>query len=794
MDVVFFHILKRDLKRKKAMNIILFVFLILVSMLMSSSVNMLYTTSTAIDHFKKESNTADNIVITFNDIKNNGSMEEWIDSNSMLKDSLMENLIYVTADNLKIPSKYGELKDDTSLYLSKLPRKYNKVFNQKNSSFELKEGEAGIPMLIAEQYGLQIGDNIEIKSGDYEKELTIKYFVKDVVFGSGLMGMKRIIVNDKDYEDFSINETVTINLWSLIKSDDVSYHDVDKDFSKSSIMSIYTFDSSTVSFTYIMDLVLAGIMIFVSIILIFISFLILRFTIVFTFEEDFKEIGIMKAIGIKNKEIKKIYMVKYLSIALVGGCIGFLISIPFASYLLRSISGLIIMRTTFFNYILSACSVIFIILLTIGFCYLCTRRINKMSAIDAIRQGSTGERFTSKRKLKLHLMKHIKTSQFLAISDLLGSFRRFIILMITFILGTALIIIPTNVINTLSSNKTLQLFGLINFDFYINSSKLHSEYMNESVEKLLADIKVIEQQIKEIGIDIELHPDVNFMSKVYVDKEEEVKSIASFQTFDYSADNYTYLIGSAPVLENEVAISAVAAKYFGVSSGDTIYCNMKNEAKPYIITGLYQSMMNQGYSIRFSEEHPIKLEDTSGFLIFGIINNNTEKKEEIIKELKDTYPDLDIQNSKEYTNSMMGNLTSKFGSIKNLIFILILGINFLITSLIVRMLLTKEVPEIAVLKSIGFKDKDIRIWQVTRIGIILVLSIIIGTIAGNLLGGPLTSGIFKMMGATQINLLVEPLQVYVIYPVILIFTTMIAVITNLSGVRKTKIWEINNQE
>lgn len=794
MDVVFFHILKRDLKRKKVMNIILFAFLILVSMLMSSSVNMLYTTSTAIEHFKKESNTADNIVLTFNDEKNNESMEEWIDSNPMLKDSQMENLIYVTADNLKIPSKYGELKDDVSIYLSKLPRKYNTVFNQDNTSFELQEGEVGIPMLIAEQYGLQIGDNIEIKFGDYQKELTIKYFVKDVVFGSGLMGIKRIIVNDKDYEDFSINETVIINLWSLIKSDHVSYHDVDKDFNKNSIMSIYTFDSSTVSFTYIMDLVLAGIMIIVSIFLIFISFLILRFTIVFTFEEDFKEIGIMKAIGIKNKGIKKIYMVKYLSIALVGGSIGFLIGIPFASYLLKSISSLIIMRTTFFNYILSACSVIFVILLTIGFCYLCTRRINKMSAIDAIRQGSTGERFTSKRKLKLHLMKHIKTSHFLAISDLLGSFRRFIILMITFILGTALIIIPTNVINTLSSNEALQLFGLINFDFYINSKKFHSEYMNESAGKLLTDIKELEQQIKETGIDIELHPDVNLMSKVYVDKEEEVKSIASFQTLDYSADNYTYSIGSAPVLENEVAISVGAAEYFGVNIGDTIYCNMKDEAKPYIITGLYQSMMNQGYSIRYSEEHPIKIEDTNGFLIFGIINNNTEKKEEVIKELRDTYPDLDIKNGKEYVNSMMGNLTSQIGSIKNIIFILILGINFLITSLIVRMLLTKEVPEIAVLKSIGFKDKDIRNWQVTRIGIILVLSTIIGTIAGNLLGGPLTSGIFKMMGATQINLLVEPLQVYVIYPVILIFTTMIAVITNLSGVRKTKIWEINNQE
>lgn len=106
---MFFHILKKDLKRKKVMNIILFAFLILASMLMSSSVNMLYTTSTAIDHFIKESDTADNIVITFHDENNDKSMEEWIDSNSMLIDSHKESLIFVTADNLKIPLKYGEI-------------------------------------------------------------------------------------------------------------------------------------------------------------------------------------------------------------------------------------------------------------------------------------------------------------------------------------------------------------------------------------------------------------------------------------------------------------------------------------------------------------------------------------------------------------------------------------------------------------------------------------------------------------------------------------------------------------
>ena len=49
-------------------------------------------------------------------------------------------------------------------------------------------------------------------------------------------------------------------------------------------------------------IVIAAILIIVSVCLILISFLVLRFTIVFTLQEDFKEIGIMKAIGIRDKE------------------------------------------------------------------------------------------------------------------------------------------------------------------------------------------------------------------------------------------------------------------------------------------------------------------------------------------------------------------------------------------------------------------------------------------------------------------------------------------------------------
>ena len=797
MIKVFLKILKKDLKRKKAMNIILFLFMIIVSMLFASSVNMLYTTTTALDNFKKVSNTADNMMFTYNNEENDKKIEEWANSSDKVKSIGYDEMIMVTADDITLPKQYNKLNDNTNIFiLAKIPKKYNLVFNQNDEAFKLEAGEVAIPMLMKEKTGIQLGDKVKLTVGDCEKEFVVKHYVKEVTFGSELLGYKRIMINDNDFEDFyKTQDKKAIRLWSIIKNQNTTYEDVERDYSKTSINSKFAFNSSVVTFSYFMDLMTTVIMIVLSIFLIFISFLILRFTIVFTIEEDYKEIGIMKAIGLKNNGIKSIYMVKYFALALVGGGIGFIASIPFSDYLMGSIATHIMMKATLFNYVLSVISVAFTIFITVGFCNMCTRNINKLSAIDAIRQGSMGERFSASRKLKLHKMKHISTPIYLALSDLIGGFKKFIILMITFVLGTVIIIIPINLINTMSSKEVITLFGLAKTtDFYIGASSFSEKYINSNIEDLMKELSKIEQKAKGKGIEIKTYPRMSFYSKIYVNNPDESKSIKCFQSYDYTTDTYDYLSGTAPKLENEIAISTKVAEYFEIGLGDTIYCTIKDHTDQLIVTAIYQAINNAGYSVRLSETHEFSLKDCNGFQVFGVINNMDIDKEEAIKTLKSQFLELDIKSSSQYIEQNFGSTTGQFGLVKNIIISIVLAINFLITSLLVRMLITKEIPEIAVLKSNGFKNKNIRKWQATRIALVLIISVMLGTLIANLIGDSLCYIIFKMVGITRLKLLIEPVQVFVIYPIIILIVTMAAVLTSLGQVRKTNIWEINNQE
>ena len=62
-----FRILKKDLKRKKTMNIILFLFIVLATMFVSSGINNVVTVMNGTDYYLDKAGVGDYIIITTND-------------------------------------------------------------------------------------------------------------------------------------------------------------------------------------------------------------------------------------------------------------------------------------------------------------------------------------------------------------------------------------------------------------------------------------------------------------------------------------------------------------------------------------------------------------------------------------------------------------------------------------------------------------------------------------------------------------------------------------------------------
>ena len=84
--------------------------------------------------------------------------------------------------------------------------------------------------------------------------------------------------------------------------------------------------------------IVAFIIVILSVCLMIVSFVILKFSIGFSIQDDFREIGVMKAIGIRNLKIRTLYLTKYTALAAAGAVIGLIISYPFGKMLLKSVS------------------------------------------------------------------------------------------------------------------------------------------------------------------------------------------------------------------------------------------------------------------------------------------------------------------------------------------------------------------------------------------------------------------------------------------------------------------------
>lgn len=78
----------------------------------------------------------------------------------------------------------------------------------------------------------------------------------------------------------------------------------------------------------ITDGIMIAVLVLIGILVIIVAFLCIRFTLLATIEEDYKEIGVMKAIGIRVSQIKKLYLAKYGAITGVACMLGFLASLP----------------------------------------------------------------------------------------------------------------------------------------------------------------------------------------------------------------------------------------------------------------------------------------------------------------------------------------------------------------------------------------------------------------------------------------------------------------------------------
>ena len=763
---MYLRILKKDLKRKKTMNIILLLFVILATMFAASSANTIITVIGGLDYYFEKANISDHFVITLN---NNGDeIEEFLSKQPNVKDFRREDQLFFNDKELTKDGKKLAEFANAALLLSIDNGQLN-YFDKNNEILkQVPEGEAYFTGSIVPKIDLEKGDEFMLKLGD--TELTLKYagIAKDAFLGSEMFNNPRIIISNADYEKFTGDEKVIKNNNGTIYY--INGYDTKTLESDLSDIPGASFNKgvSLVRTSYVMNAIVAGLLLIVSICLILVSFVVLRFTISFTINEEFREIGVMKALGLKNSSIRSLYLVKYLGIAVIGAFTGLLLSIPFGQALMKSVSDNMVLGNDNMMLINIACS-LFVVLIILLFCWRCTHKIKTLSAIDAVRCGQTGERF--RKKGLMHLGKsRLGATGFLAFNDVFSSPKQFCVMTVIFTVCLLLVMSLANSANTLSSGKLLPLFGVQESEVYITDTEL------------IAKVMTGEKTYKEMSSDIENRLADNGMpckitSEALVFPTLEANGKKASPIFMYNKDtkasDYTYSEGYAPKYSNEIAITPQVAEKLGVNIGDKIKLTFNGKTDEYIISAFFQSMMQLGETGRFHESFEVPDELISQVVGFQVDFDDSPDKETInsrIEKMKDIFNSKYVDDSDGFVMACIGaNIKETINRVKLMVLLITSVIIILISILMERSFISKEKPEIALMKAMGFSTRSVIAQHTLRFAIVAaaasVLSILLSTPVTKLCIDP----IFGIMGAIDgVDYNIKPLEVYALYPVIII--------------------------
>lgn len=782
---MYLNILKKDLKRKKAMNVILLTFIILATMFVSSSVNNIVSVTSALDNYLEMADAPDYFAATMNKASSE-NIEKALSTAEAIDSLSKEKIIYMSQSNIKgdnITMPVG-----THILQSNRDMSINYFLDDNTILHGVEKGFVYIIESSMEKAGLKKGDIITIEIEGISKDFTVAGSIKDAVLGSGQLSMTRYIINEEDFEEYiSVEKLDKYYGGELIY---IKTSDIDKllsEIADAEESFVFIMDKAMIKFTYIFDMIVTGILLVVSLILIAIAFVVLRFTITFTLSEEFREIGVMKAIGIGNFKIRGLYLVKYSGLSVIGAVIGLALSFPFGEMLMSVSSKSVILgnENAFFVNIICSLLVVAVILL---FCFSCTGKVKKMTPIDAIRNGQTGERFRKKSIMSLGKSK-LGATAFLAANDIVSSPKRFTIITITFILCLSLLLMLSATVSTLKSDSLIGTFGLAHCDVVINGGETIMEFMVDGGrEKMTEYLDDMEQKLAENGIPAKCIQELWFYLTV-IHGENSCK-INTYQGTGTTMDMYEYTAGTAPQSCNEIAITRIAAESLNANIGDTITIKTIDGEKDYIITAFFQSMNTQGSTIRLYADEYINYAQSAGGIGTQIIFTDSPDEEKTalrIEKIKELYPEFtEVLTCSEWVQKNVG-VSDTLDSVKQLVAILTVVLTALITVLMERSFIAKEQGEIALMKAIGARNGRIYAYHALRFLFVGIIAVIIGEIFAMPLTHLCIDPIFRMMGMElAVDYVIEPIEMFISFPVIILATTTVSAFLTSLYTRKIK--------
>ncbi|MDA1801997.1 ABC transporter permease [Bacillus cereus group sp. BY6-1LC] len=748
--------LKRDFSQNKMMITILFMFIMLSSLLMASASSNVINLLNSMEQLVKVSNAPHFVQMHTGEV-NQKSIDSFVEKTPFVKKQQTAEMIQVNGSNIFIQNKNkAEHNSVMDISFVKQNTNFDFLLNLNNEVVDIRKGEIGVPIYYMQKYNLHIGDKIWVVKNKNELELTISAFVRDVQMNPSIVSSKRFAINDEDFERIKRNFGESEYLIEFQLTDVNKINEFENLYESSNLPQkgpsiTYSLFKTLNSLT---DGIIAAVLIIISALLMLIAMLCIRFTIITSMEEDYREIGVMKAIGITSKDIQKLYVTKYVVIS-AGGCIcGYILSL-FVTKIFTSNITLYMGAAdkSILHNVVPLIITTLLFLVIILFCRIILREFRGITAIDALRSRDKLGKRKIKNSFSLNQSKIKNVNIFIGIQDVVKRFKLYRVLSLILIIAVFMIVVPVNFLYTIQSPQFVNYMGTGKSDIRIDLQQ------TENIEKRFKDV------ISYLQNDDEVENYAAFVTSTF----KMVNADGTHENLHVEVGDFTkfpldYMQGMAPKNENEIALSYMNANELKKNVGDNIVLFVDGKEKTLTISGMYQDVTNGGKTAKASFSY--NTENILWYVVNVDLNPNVNLQGKV-KEYKQNFHSAKITDTDDYLKQTLGETIKQLRLVTQVSIWISILISVLITAMFFKMLLAKDSSQILIMKSIGFSSKDIRIQYVTRSIVIVLIGILTGTFLAATFGEMLVSWLGSFMGAAHIKFVVNPIVSYIICPAIL---------------------------
>lgn len=653
-----------------------------------------------------------------------GEIAAWAKSIPLVQDLQVVEMITLDGSALFLDDETGAENNsimDISFVMQN--QKFDFLLDMRNQIVRLEAGEIGIPLYYMERRNIKLGDSISIRSSGFRRDYVVATFIRDALMNPSIVHSKCFVVHETDFYELRQAFTESEYLIEFQLSDPAAIDEFSTLYTESGLPQ--TGPALDPRLFRIMnaltDGMVAAVVILLSMLLMMIAFLCLRLTILAAIEDDYHENGVLKAVGMAKKDIRNIYLLKYIALAALAGIAGYLASLPLHSVLAGNILLYLSQGPmSFVQRIIPLMAAGIVFLLVVFSSCLILGRFNRISAVEALRSSNVAEAPGNSKCLGLHLSRILNVNVFLGVRDVVQRFRVLGLLSFIFFFCTFTIMIPVHLLSTIKAPRFISYMGIGQSDIRIDLRQ--SEGVDDRFSFMLDQIAK-DEDVKRFS------PLVSAQYTVIQDDSE--REMMTIETGDFELFPLNYLKGRGAAQESEIALSYLNAKDKGLRVGDTIAPLIDDVETSMMVCGIYQDVTNGGRTAKaLLPNDPVKVLWYNLVLDF---NDGVDTNLKVSEYSKDFHP-ARITDLDSYLGQTFGDTIAQIGQVMAIALLMGLFISVLITSLFLKMLIIKDTVRTAIMKSVGFSLDSIRLQYPTTAIVLLGIGVITGTLFSNTAG------------------------------------------------------------